>query len=444
MDISQILAQADAQIWSMPFLIFFFGSCVVMTLQLKFVQFRYFAESIRLVFKPQSGSGSASAGQLSPFQAFMNTLGGNIGNGSLSGIPVAIVAGGPGAIVWLLIMSTFAISLRFSEVFLATHFSDKSTPQKSGPMYYISLLPAGAVLASLFSFAGFAFMILGGNMIQCNAVGGALARSWNIDIRITAAIIFVLVGYVAFGGADRIVKFLDKLVPVKVFGFLISSIIVLGYHWNAIPAALYLMISSAMHPEAIMGGTFAFAIQEVIKWGFLIGANAGESGLGTAAIAFGTGKGQDPVKNGIMSMLSVMINTHVVCFLVALTVVVSGVWNNGETSIVLLVSAYETVFGSMAGWIVSSLVAIFATSAVVAVAFIAKSCWDALLPKNLSFVFPFFYTVCAFGGTVMNIKKLIGACGIAAAVLFVVNVCALFWFVKIIKAGLNSYSKKHA
>ena len=444
MDISQILAQVDAQIWSMPFLIFFFGSCVFMTLQLGFVQFRYFLESIRLVFKPQAGSGSVSSGQLSPFQAFMNTLGGNIGNGSLSGIPVAIAAGGPGAIVWLLVMSTFAISLRFSEVFLATHFSDKSTPQKSGPMYYISLLPAGAILASLFSIFGFAFMIIGGNMVQCNAVGGALARSWHIDVNITAGVIFALVGYIVLGGSGRIVKFLDKLVPVKVFGFLISALIVLAYHWKTVPLALYVMVGSAIQPQAILGGTFAFAMQQVIKWGFLVGSNAGESGLGTAAIAFGTGKGQDPVKNGIMSMLSVFINTHVVCFLVALSVVASGVWNNGETSIMLLISAYETVFGFMAGWIVSSLVVIFATSAVVAFAFIAKACWDALFPKQLSFAFPIFYTVCAFGGTVMNAKKLIGACGIAAAGLFVINVIALFWFVKIIKTGLNSYRKKHA
>lgn len=444
MDISLFLAQLDAQIWSMPFLIFFFGTCVFMTLQLGFVQFRYFTESIRLVFKPQATSNSTSSGQLSPFQAFMNTLGGNIGNGSLSGIPVAIAAGGPGAIFWLLVMSTFAISLRFSEVFLATHFSDKSTPQKSGPIYYLSLLPGGTILSLLFAVFGFVFMIVGGNMIQCNAVGGALARSWNIDVNITAGIIFALVGYVVLGGAGRIVTFLDKLVPVKVFGFLISAVIVLVFHWKTIPAALYLMVGSAMHPQALLGGTFAFAMQQVIKWGFLVGANAGESGLGTAAIAFGTGKGQDPVKNGIMSMLSVFINTHVVCFLVALSVIASGMWNNGETSIMLLISAYETVFGSMAGWIVSSLVVIFATSAVVAFAFIAKSCWDSLFPKNLSFAFPIFYTLCAFGGTVMNVKKLFGLCGIAAAGLFVVNVCALFWFVKIIKSGLNSYHKKHA
>ena len=209
----------------------------------------------------------------------MNTLGGNIGNGSLAGIPVALVMGGPGSIFWLLLMSTFAISLRFAEVFLSTYFSDKATEKKSGPMYYLSLLPGGKVLSFIFASFGFAFMIIGGNMIQCNAVGGALYRSWGIDIKTTAVIIFCLVGYIVFGGAQRIVKFLDKLVPIKVFGFLISAIIVLAYHWSKIPAALCLIVSSALHPEAILGGTFAYALQRSVYRRFSAGANAGESGF---------------------------------------------------------------------------------------------------------------------------------------------------------------------
>lgn len=442
MNILALLSDIALIVWALPVLLVFFGVCVFMTLQLNLVQFRYFLQSIRMVFQPKGKNSDVSAsGGLSPFQAFMNTLGGNIGNGSLAGIPVAIVAGGPGAIFWLLLMSTFAISLRFAEVFLSTYFADKSTAQKSGPMYYLSLLPGGSTLSFLFALFGFAFMIIGGNMIQCNAVSGALNRSWGIDINITAGIIFALVAYIVMGGAGRIVKFLDKLVPVKVFGFLISSIIVLLYHWSAIPATLYLIWHSAFHPQAILGGTLAFALQQTIYWGFAVGTNAGESGLGTAAVAYGKGKGQDPVKNGIMSILSVYINTHVVCFLVAMAVLVTGVWNNGETGITLLVSAYETVFGSMAGVIVSTMVVIFATSAVVAFAYIAKSCWDSLLQGKFSWAYPIFYATCACLGAMMNVKSLYSICNIAAAGLFWANVFGLLWFYKTIKSGLKAYKK---
>jgi len=95
------------QVWSLPFLLFIFGSSIYLTLQLRFVQFRYFKKSLSLVFASSNDNGTKSE-TLSPFQAFINTLGANIGNGSLAGIAVAIYAGGPGSIIWLLILATFS------------------------------------------------------------------------------------------------------------------------------------------------------------------------------------------------------------------------------------------------------------------------------------------------------------------------------------------------
>ncbi|MCX5923820.1 MAG: amino acid carrier protein [Candidatus Dependentiae bacterium] len=444
MDISIMLAELSRMIWCLPFLLFFFGACVYMTVQLNFIQFRYFLQSVRSVFQPSKKSNSIEeSGQLSPFQAFINTLGGNIGNGSLAGIPVAICVGGPGAIFWLLLMSTFSVSLRFAEVYLATYFSDKATAQKSGPMYYLSLVPGGAVLSALFGIFGFAFMLTGGNLIQCNAIGLAVFKSWGIAPMITAVFVTLFVTYIVVGGSSRIVQYLDKLVPVKVYGFLISAIIVLAYHYASIPHALYLIVSLAFDPQAALGGTLAFALQQSIATGFQQGVNASEAGLGTAAVAFGTTKGQDPMTSGIMSMLSVYINTHLVCFLVALSVIASGVWNNGETSSALLISAYETVFGAMAGLIVTVLVTMFAISVVVAYAYNAKVCWDFLLKGKFSWGFPVVYVLCAAYGVLMNAKIVWVINSVTTAGLFAVNVVGLLYFTKTIKAGLHAYRTKH-
>lgn len=445
MDFSIFLSELSDAIWGLPFLIFFFGVCVFMTIVLNFVQFRYFLSSVRSVFTPHTGSDKVSAsGQLSPFQAFMNTLGGNIGNGSLAGVPGAIALGGPGAIFWMLVMSTFSVSLRFAEVYLATYFSNKSTPEKSGPMYYLSLLPFGLFWSYLFGIFGFAYMLTGGNLIQCNAVGVALHRSWGISQNITALVIALLILYVVIGGSGRIVKFLDRLVPIKVYGFLISAFILLVYHIQAIPHALYLIVSLAFEPQAVLGGSFGFALQKTLALGFSRGVNASEAGLGTAAVAFGTTKGQDPMKSGIMSMLSVYINTHIICLLVALCVIASGVWNGGETSTAMLVSAYETVFGVMGGWIVSVLVAMFATSVVVAYAYNARVCWDFLLKGHLGWLFPVIYVACAASGTLMGAFIVWDINSLSTAGLFVVNVIGLLWFVALTRAGVISYQKKVA
>ena len=439
-----MLLELENWIWSLPFLFFFFGTCVYMTLQLGFVQFRYFMQSIRSVFSSDaSGDAVVTAGKLSPFQAFMNTLGGNIGNGSLAGVPLAIAVGGPGAMFWMLVMSTFSVSLRFAEVYLATYFSDKATAEKSGPMYYLSLLPAGALLSYMFGVFGFVYMLTGGNLIQCNAVGTALNRSWGIRPELSALFIFLFITYVVVGGSGRIVKFLDKLVPVKVYGFLITAVIVLLYHATSIPHALYLIVSSAFNPQAILGGSFGFAIQKSLSSGFSRGVNASEAGLGTAAVAFGTTKGQDPMKSGIMSMLSIYINTHIICFLVALCVIASGAWENAEAGTAMLVSAYETVFGSFGGAIVSVLVAMFAMSVVVAYAFNARVCWNFLLNGKLEWLFSVLYIACAVAGTMMGAVVVFSLNGIATAGLFAVNVLGLLWFTSLIKTGLTSYRKNN-
>ncbi|MBI2344568.1 sodium:alanine symporter family protein [Candidatus Dependentiae bacterium] len=441
MDFSIFLLKLSDLVWGMPFLLFFFSVCIFMTIYLDFIQFNYFISSIKMIFGAKKTDNVANAQTLTPFQAFMNTLGGNIGNGSLAGVPVAIAFGGPGAIFWLLAMSTFSVALRFAEVYLATEFSSKSTAEKSGPMYYLSLLPAGNILSMLFAIFCFGFMITGGNLIQCNAVAVALERAWQIPTYITAIGIFIFIGYVVLGGSARIVKLLDKLVPVKVYGFLISAIIVLIYHITAIPQALYQIVFFAFKPEAFLGGALGLTLQTTMALGLQRGINASEAGLGTAAVAFGTTKGQNPVDSGILSMLSVYINTHIVCFLVALCVLVSGAYTTGETSTALLISSYETVFGGVAGWIVSILVVMFAISVVVAYAYNAKICWQYLTNNRFSSLYIALYISCTAYGAMMKPGIIWNLNSLVTAGLFLVNIFGLLYFAPRIKAALLNYKQ---
>ena len=441
MNFSVFLSNFSDLVWSMPFLLFFFGVCIFMTVYLNFVQFSYFTSSVKMIFGAQKSDDVSGEETLTPFQAFMNTLGGNIGNGSLAGIPVAIAVGGPGAIFWLLLMSTFSVALRFAEVYLATNYSPQSTLEKSGPMYYLSLLPGGNIWSFLFAVFGFGFMITGGNLIQCNAVSIALQRSWQIPPYMTACGIFIFIGYVVLGGSSRIVKLLDKLVPVKVYGFLISAIIVLTYHVASIPHALYQIVFFAFKPEAFLGGILGITLQTTMALGLQRGINASEAGLGTAAVTFGTTKGQNPVDSGILSMLSVYINTHIVCFLVALCVLVSGAYTTGETSTALLISSYETVFGLAAGWIVSILVIMFATSVVIAYAYNAKICWQYLTKNRFSSAYTILYIFCAAYGAMMTPGMILSVNNLVTAGLFLVNTLGLLYFAPKIRASLLNYKK---
>ena len=421
-----------------------------MTFQLEFVQIRYFLESIKLIFsvdKSSSGKNKPSGDDsISPFQAFINTLGANIGNGSLAGMGMAIYSGGPGAIVWMISLASFTVVLRFSEVLLGSYvrYEDKNGEINGGPMVYMSFLPGGKLWSYFFAIMSLAYMFVGGNIAQSHAVGLVIARSVGVSEFITAFFVFAFVAYVFLGGTQRIVKFLEKLVPLKVVFFLITAVIILGYHYQSIPHALYLMGYFALTPGAVAGGIAGFALQESISAGFQQGTFASEAGLGNAAIAFGSSRGGDPVKSAVLSMLGVFINTHVVCFLVFLSVMASGVWNNGEASSALIVSTYETVYGKFGGWIVMFLVINFAMSVLVASVYNGKRCWQFIFSGRFKPLFGLLYAIAAFFGTWMAVEMVWSLNNLVNATLLVVNCLGLLWSFKTIKKEFGSYARKQA
>ena len=431
-------------LWSFPVLIGILAISIFVTAFLNFVQINYFMDAVRSVFSsPKADAHGAKSESLTSLQAFINTLGGNIGNGALAGIPTAIAMGGPGAIFWLLVMATFAGALRFAEVYLGMSIIGKHRfgSARGGPMVYLSLLPGGYYLSYIFGVFCLTYAFTSGSLVQCNAVGLAVKKAWGITPIWTALVILVFVLYVLFGGSERIVKVLDKIVPLKVFLLLVSVAVVLIYHHAMIPHALYLIFASAFTSKALVGGGIGHAVQKAMTVGFQRGIFAHEAGLGTAAVAYGNTSGAHPAKDAIMSTLGVFITVHVICFLVAMCVLVTGVWQNGESSSALIISAYETVFGRFAGIIITFLTINFGASVLISYAYIGRQCWEFLTNKHYLLLFSLFYAFGAALGTVMDVSLAWTLSDIVNAALFFVNMLGVLWFLPVIKKGLLDYKR---
>ena len=431
-------------LWSFPTLIGILAISAFVTVYLNFVQIAYFMDAVRSVFSSSSSkSHGAKSESLTPLQAFINTLGGNIGNGALAGIPTAIATGGPGAIFWLLVMATFAGALRFAEVYLGMVMIGKHRfgSARGGPMVYLSLLPGGYYLSYIFGILCLTYAFICGNLVQCNAVGLAVKKAWGVPPMWTALVIMIFVLYIMFGGSQRIVQVLDKVVPLKVFLLLTSVTVVLVYHYAMIPHALYLIFASAFTSKAIIGGGIGHAVQKAMTVGFQRGIFAHEAGLGTAAVAYGNTSGANPAKDAIMSTLGVFITVHVICFLVAMCVLVTGVWQNGESSSALIISAYETVFGTFAGIIITFLTINFGASVFISYAYIGRQCWEFLTNKQYLVLFSLLYAASAALGTVLDVSLAWTLSDIVNAALFVINMLGVLWFLPVIKKGLLDYKR---
>jgi len=406
-----------------PLLIFVVATGIICTIALHFIQIKdlpkAFSESLtpKKPSRPRQDSGGQASkaladkektsGEISPMQAFINTVNASIGNGSIAGMGVAIYLGGAGAAFWVVIFGLLMMSLRFLEVYVATAISTKKVSKNNlgGPMLYLQELPGGKYIAFLYAFFCFLFGLCGGNAIQANSIQVSLEKTFHAAPMVVAGILFIFVLYIVLGGAKRISVASSLLVPLKVGLFLFSIFGVILYHWRAIPHTLWFICQSAFFPEAVQGGLFGVTLIHALQWGMNSAIFATESGLGTAAIMFGYTGSTNPKESAYMGMLSAFITT-IICFLVGFSIVLSGVFKNGSTSTALTITAYETVFGNYAGIMVTILSILFCIGVLVSYAYIARATWNALTNSRGSFLFSLIYSGCTALGVLANVSPL--------------------------------------
>jgi len=427
-----------------PLVIYVLGLSLLCTIASKFIQVRYFTKAWAIAFKPSADEKSATD-DMTPLQAFINTLSSNIGNSSLAGMATAMFLGGPGAAVWVVIAGCLLMAVRFAEVYLSLYFSThgKASVRFGGPMKYLHEVPFGAFLAYAYAVFGLCYGVLVGNAVQTNSIAQSLQTTWHINPYITATALFLFVAYVMSGGAQRIAKMNEAIVPVKVIVFVIASAILLAYHYQSLMPALVLMLKSAFSYKAAAGGVAGFSVISAMRLGISRVVFATESGLGTAAIMFGSTGSKQPVNDAILGMLSTFIST-LVCFLVALCIVASGVWDNGLTSTPLTISAFQTVFGSIAGWIVSFLSLTFGAGVLVAYGYITRETWRYITNDRYPFVFIVLFCTAAFWGAVANVESVWFAGDVANAGMLFINLFGITFLLPVLFKGVVAYQEQKA
>lgn len=425
-----------------PTIIFFVLVAAIITIALNFVQFRYFCTAWKLLLFPDGVKGSKK-GDMTPFQAFLNALSTSLGNGSIGGMATAIFSGGPGAAFWIFIYGLLGMAIRYCEVFLSTAFGVQHWAHSTvgGPMVYLSKVPGKKFLPYLYALFCLFLALTTGNAMQANTIRIGCVRIFGVSYLIVAVILLVFMLYVMLGGAKRIIAVSDKIVPLKVGVFFLSAIIVLGYYWASIIPAIILIFKAAFSPKAAFGGMLGFTVQQAIRFGIYRTLNASEAGLGTAAVIFGGSGSTEPTKDGIMSMLSTFISSNLVCFFVALMLLVSGVWNNGQTSLDLTISAYETVFGSIGGWIVTFLSISFGLGVLVSYAYIARSCWLFLTRGKWIMAINIIYCLATFLGALAKVDLIWNATDLINTGLLSINMYGILMLLPFIKLGLKEYEK---
>jgi len=307
-------------------------------------------------------------------------------------------------------------------------------------MLYLKEVPGGSVLSYLYAVACFAFCLIGGSAMQTNSIRVSITSAWAISPLIIATVLLVFICYIVWGGAARIVKAAEKIIPIKVGGFFIVTLIVLVYHYQTLGSALKLIFDSAFCPQAAVGGALGFTMQQAMRFGIFRSIMATEAGLGTAAIFFGSTGSSNAMRDGIMAMLSTFVST-IACCLVSLCIVASGVWNSGLTSTALTSAAYQTVFGPAGGWILTFLSISFGIGVLVVYAYLARECWLFITGDRYPIVFNILYCLSAFFGALMGVDLLWTVYDMSNAVILFINLFGVLMLLPLIRRGVQKYQE---
>ena len=331
--IEQVLNHINGIVWGPPLLILLVGTGVYFTFKLKLLQIFKLPLAIKYLFSKDDEEYDEDAkGDVSSFAALCTALSATIGTGNIVGVATAIATGGPGALLWMWIAAFFGMATKYAEGVLAIKYRevDENGQMSGGPMYYIEKGVGNKFLAKMFAVFGVGVALLGiGTFGQVNSIASAAKIVFNVPSWISAIIITVLVALITLGGIERISKVAEKIVPTMAILYILGSVMLLIFNFKAIPAAIKLILYSAINPTAALGGAVGITLIIAIQRGVGRGVFSNEAGLGSSPIAAAAAKTKSPVKQGLISMTGTFIDTIIICTMTGLAIVLTGSFNSG-------------------------------------------------------------------------------------------------------------------
>ena len=388
------------------------------SIKTRFIQVRCFGEGMRRVFGNLTLNGKKHDSGMSSFQALATAIAAQVGTGNIVGASGAILTGGPGAIFWMWVIAFFGMATIYAEATLAikTRRVDKDGTIHGGPAYYITTAFKGGFgkfLASFFAVAITLALGFMGCMVQSNSIGSAFQTAFGVPSQFVGVVLVIFCGFIFLGGVNRLAAVTEKVVPVMAVIFLVGAVGILVVRIQDVPATFALIFKYAFQPQAIIGGSFGYAIKTAISQGAKRGLFSNEAGMGSTPHAHAQANVKDPHDQGVVAMVGVFIDTFIVLTLNALVIICTlytdggmladGVIPEGVNKTNLAQLAFGSVLGENVGaMFVAVCLFFFAFSTVLSWNLFGKINVIYLFGKKAAKVYAVIALVFLYLGTVMS------------------------------------------
>ena len=446
MTFNDLLTKLNDVMYSYILIIMLVGVGIYFTIRTRGVQFRLLIDGLKSMVEPAKKDKEGGK-KVSSFQALMISTASRVGTGNIAGIATAIAAGGPGAVFWMWVMALIGGASAFIESTLAQVYKIKEGGQfRGGPSYYMERALGKRWMGVLFSILLIICFAYGFNGLQAYNMSSALEYyikdySNTVWPMVIGSILAIATGLVIWGGVHRIGFISSVIVPIMASVYILMGLITMILNITELPQVIGLIIKEAFDVQAIMGGFAGSAVVLGIKRGLF----SNEAGMGSAPNASASADVDHPVKQGLVQIISVFIDTILICSSTAFMLLLSGV--EGESGVLDGIPYVQKAISANVGeWGIH-----FITLSIFAFAFtsvIGNYCYaesNILFIKNNKVVLNIFRVTClaaVFLGAQADFSLVWNLADVTMGFMAIVNIIAIFLLGKVALKVLQNYEKQ--
>lgn len=446
--VDSFFAAAVEYAWGWPLIILLIGGGAYLTVMSRFIPFLALRHAIEIL--RGKWDDPDDPGEISHLQALATALSATVGVSNIAGVAIAITQGGPGAVFWMWVAAVVGMGTKFFTCTLACMYRkiDVDGTAQGGPMYYIEvgLGRRYRMLAVFFSCCGLIGCL---TLFQTNQLAAILSANYSVDPWITGVVSAGIVASVIFGGIKRIARWSEAVVPAMCLFYVVSCLFILATRVELVPQIFLGIVRDAFTGSAAIGGAAGITVSHVIATGVKRAAFSNEAGIGTAPMAHGAAKTNEPVREGLVAMLGPFIDTIIVCSMTAFVILSSDHWRSQDGSettlrgVTLTAQAFQSAFGPVGNLFVTVCVALFALSTMVGYAYYGRKCFSYLVGAPRGRYYDLFYVVMLFVGAVWSADTVVNMLDTAFALMALPNMIATLLLAPRVMQAARDYFERY-
>ena len=423
--INKVLVAIDDFVWGIPLIVLILVTGIILTVRLRGIQITKLPFAVKYMF---ANDKEGKDGEVSSFAALCTALSATIGTGNIVGVATAIVAGGPGALFWMCVAALVGTATKYAECLLAIKYRVVADDGHiiGGPFYYIEngMGIKWKWLAKIFAFLGVCVGLFGiGTFTQINGITSAVQNFFDVNkvhtvqlfgmdyswaVVISGLLLTVCVALVIIGGLKRISKVAEVIVPFMAITYVVVAMIIIILNIKAVPGAFVEIVESAFGLRAVAGGAVG-AVLVAMQKGIARGIFSNEAGIGSAPIAAAAVQTDEPVKQGLVSMLGTVIDTLIICTMTGLSIVITGAWDMGLEGVAVTSKAVEIGLPfptQVSSFLLMICLVFFAFTTILGWDYYSEKCLEYLTNGNQKVVkgYRWLYILCVFIGPYMTVS----------------------------------------